>query len=171
MKLIKKIWPTVSDIKSRPTKEGIFHSISWWQAPWKQPILGNCCLWHRKRRSNKRSTSTTKKSKNKQFFKRATMPDKIFGTKWSNPVKLDRKRKVWYLFLRVFQLLFAKSKFLKEDEALSYVSTKFKDFPNISKFRKILSLKSFDNSWGSSYTKFATLDIKFPFTGGESDLC
>ena len=31
-----------------------------------------------------------------------TIPDKIFGTKWSNPVKLDRKRKVWYLFLRVF---------------------------------------------------------------------
>ena len=29
-----------------------------------------------------------------------TIPDKIFGTKWSNPVKLDRKRKVWYLFLR-----------------------------------------------------------------------
>ena len=30
------------------------------------------------------------------------IPDKIFGTKWSNPVKLDRKRKVWYLLLRVF---------------------------------------------------------------------
>ena len=44
-----------------------------------------------------------------------TIPDKIFGTKWSNPVKLDTKKKVWYLFLRVFLLLFAKSKFLKED--------------------------------------------------------
>ena len=32
---------------------------------------------------------------------RATIPDKIFGTKWSNPVKLDRKRKVWYMFLNV----------------------------------------------------------------------
>ena len=31
-----------------------------------------------------------------------TIPDKIFGTKWSNPVKLDRKRKVLYLFLRAF---------------------------------------------------------------------
>ena len=31
-----------------------------------------------------------------------TISDKIFGTKWSNPVKLDRKRKAWYLFLRVF---------------------------------------------------------------------
>ena len=28
-----------------------------------------------------------------------TIPDK---TKWSNPVKLDWKRKVWYLFLHVF---------------------------------------------------------------------
>ena len=33
---------------------------------------------------------------------RAKIPDKIFGTKWSNPVKLDRKGKVWYLFLHVF---------------------------------------------------------------------
>ena len=32
----------------------------------------------------------------------STIPDKIFGTKWNNPVKLDRRRKVWYLFLRVF---------------------------------------------------------------------
>ena len=45
----------------------------------------------------------------------STIPDKIFGTKWSNPVKLDRRRKVWYLFLRVFYLLLAKSKLLKGD--------------------------------------------------------
>ena len=31
-----------------------------------------------------------------------TLVDKILGTKWSNPVKLDRKRKVWYMILRVF---------------------------------------------------------------------
>ena len=31
-----------------------------------------------------------------------TMVEKIVGTKWSNPVKPDRKIKVWYLFLRVF---------------------------------------------------------------------
>ena len=31
-----------------------------------------------------------------------TIPDKIFGTKWTNPVKLDKRRKVWYLFLCVF---------------------------------------------------------------------
>ena len=28
--------------------------------------------------------------------------DKILGAKWTNAVKLDRKRKVWYLFLSVF---------------------------------------------------------------------
>ena len=32
----------------------------------------------------------------------STIPGKIFGTKWSNPVKLDRKRKVWYVFLHAF---------------------------------------------------------------------
>ena len=31
-----------------------------------------------------------------------TILDKIFGTKWSDLVKLDRKRKVCCLFLRVF---------------------------------------------------------------------
>ena len=30
-----------------------------------------------------------------------TIADKIYGTKWINQVKLDIKRKVWYLFLRV----------------------------------------------------------------------
>ena len=31
-----------------------------------------------------------------------TIADEIYGTKRINPVKLDMKRKVWYLFLRVF---------------------------------------------------------------------
>ena len=39
---------------------------------------------------------------NMNIYLQSTIPDKIFGTKWSNPVKLDRKRKVWYLFLHVF---------------------------------------------------------------------
>ena len=39
--------------------------------------------------------------KNKQIFNKCqtTILDNIFGTKWSNLVKQDRKRKVWYLFL------------------------------------------------------------------------
>ena len=43
------------------------------------------------------------------------MKNLLTGTKWNNPVKLDKERKVWYLFLPVFYLLFAKSKFLKGD--------------------------------------------------------
>ena len=31
-----------------------------------------------------------------------TGTDKIFETKWRNPVKLDKERKVWYLFFRAF---------------------------------------------------------------------
>ena len=46
---------------------------------------------------------------------RSTIPDKIFGTKWSNLVKLDKRRKVWYLFLRVFLTAISKSKFLNGD--------------------------------------------------------
>ena len=42
-----------------------------------------------------------------QKFACSDNPYKIFGTKWSNPVKLDRQRKFGYLF--------AKFKFLKED--------------------------------------------------------
>ena len=30
------------------------------------------------------------------------MPDKLFQTKWNNPVKPDRRRNVSYLFLCVF---------------------------------------------------------------------
>ena len=32
----------------------------------------------------------------------STIRDKIFGTKWSNPVNWTRKEKNWYPFLRVF---------------------------------------------------------------------
>ena len=31
-----------------------------------------------------------------------TIADKILGTEWSNPLKLDRTRKLWYLLLHVF---------------------------------------------------------------------
>ena len=31
-----------------------------------------------------------------------TISEEIFGRKWSNLEELERKRKVWYLFLRAF---------------------------------------------------------------------
>ena len=55
----------------------------------------------------------------------------------------------------VFWLLLPEFNFWKGDWALGYVSTQIWDFPNISWFPKILSLKSFGNWWGNSCTKFA----------------
>ena len=66
---------------------------------------------------------------------------------------------VWYLLLRVFWLLLPKFNFWKGDWTLGYISTQIWDFPNIFLFPKILSLTLFGNSWGSSYTEFAILDI------------
>ena len=80
--------------------------------------------------------------------------------------KTGQDKKSWYLLLRVFGLLLPKFNFWKGDWALGYVSTQIWDFSNISLFPKILSLKSFDNLWGNSHTKFAILDITFRFTCG-----
>ena len=52
------------------------------------------------------------------------------------------------------------------DWALGYVCAQIWDFPNISLFPRILSLKLF----GNSYTKFALVDITFRFTCGSSGL-
>ena len=60
--------------------------------------------------------------------------------------------------------------FLKGDWALGYPSLQVLDFLNISLFPKMLSLKSFGNSWRILYTEFAKLDITFRFTRGKSDL-
>ena len=43
----------------------------------------------------------------KNFGRSFSLPDpaisyKIFRTKWSTPIKLERKIKVWYLYFRVF---------------------------------------------------------------------
>ena len=88
----------------------------------------------------------------KNFFSQ-TILDKTFGSKQRKSVKLDRSRKVWYLLLCVFRLLLPKFNFWKGDWTLGYVSTQIWDFPNISLFPKILSLKSLSNSWDNSYAK------------------
>ena len=54
-------------------------------------------------------------------------------------------------WLRVFWLLLQKFNFWKGDCALGYISMQIWDFPDISLFPKILSLKSFVNLWGNSY--------------------
>ena len=71
----------------------------------------------------------------------------------------------------VFWMLLPKFNFWKGDSALGHVFSQiWVDFPNISLFPKILSLKSIGNSWGNLYSKFAMLDITIRFTCGESDL-
>ena len=84
------------------------------------------------------------------LFPVPTILDNTFGTRWRNPLKLDRTRKVWYLLLPGFWLLLPKVNFWKGDWALGYVSTQIWDVPNISLFPKIVTLKSFGNSWGNS---------------------
>ena len=69
---------------------------------------------------------------------------------------------VSYVYLRVFCLLLQGFNFWGGNWALRYVSTEISDFPDISLFPKVLSLKSF----GNSFTKFALLDITFRFTCG-----
>ena len=59
---------------------------------------------------------------------------------------MDRKREFWYLLLRASWQLLPEFNFWKGDWVLGYVSTQNWDFPNITLFPKILSLKSFGNS-------------------------
>ena len=58
----------------------------------------------------------------------------------------------------------------KRDWVLSSASYHFCDFPNISYFPKILSLKLLGNLWGKLYTIFFVLDTKYHLTYGESNL-
>ena len=118
------------------------------------------------RQPNSRESTAPYVSCRNVFLMGSTTLGKVFGTRWRNPAKLDRTRKVWYLLLHVFWLLLPKFNFCRGDGALGYVSTQIWDAPNISLFPKILSLKSFGNSWGNLYTKFSILDITFRFTCG-----
>ena len=102
--------------------------------------------------------------------KSVIIPGKIFGTNQRNPVKLERKRIVWYLLLRVFWLPLPTFNLWEGDWALGYVSTHIWEVSNISKYAKIPSLKSFDDSYTNSHTKFVILDIKLRFTCGNSIL-
>ena len=55
--------------------------------------------------------------------------------------------KVQFLFFKIFLIVLKKNSFWEEDWALGYNSTKFWDLPDIFLFLKVLSLKSFFNSW------------------------
>ena len=72
--------------------------------------------------------------------------------------------------MKAFWQLLSTFNFWKKDWAIGWISTHIWYFSNISKFPKILNLKSFGNSWANSCTKFVMLDIKYHFTCGNSDL-
>ena len=78
-------------------------------------------------------------------YGKATTIPKIFETKSSFHVKQRSTRKVQFLFFSSFLLVLTKYSFWEEDWALGYNSMKFGDFSDISKFPKILSLRSFGN--------------------------
>ena len=77
--------------------------------------------------------------------------------------------KIFFL-LSTLPLLLSKFNFWKGDWALGYIFTQIWVFRNISLFPKIVSLQSFGNLWGNSYTKFAILDITLRCTCDELDL-
>ena len=56
------------------------------------------------------------------------------------------------------------------NHSLVYISITFWDFHAFSLFRKILNLKSFGNSWGSSYTPCLLQIIAIRFTCGEKKI-
>ena len=78
--------------------------------------------------------------------------------------------KFQFLFFSTFLLVSTKLLFWEDDWALGYNSRKFWDFPGLSKFPKILSLKSFTNSWGNSYIPSLLLIIALRFTCSESKI-
>ena len=59
--------------------------------------------------------------------------------------------KSWVSVFQEFSASINKALILEGDWALSYHSMEFKQFPDISYFPKILSFKSFGNSFGNLY--------------------
>ena len=80
------------------------------------------------------------------FYRVSTISHRIFETKSSFHVKQRTAGEVSLLFFGSSLTALTKCSFLQEGWALGYHSAKFTRFPNISKFPKILSLKSFGNS-------------------------
>ena len=58
-------------------------------------------LWSYKKHQKVVTGRTVGQRKIKSWLAQ-TIPDKVFGIKRSTSVKLDKKTKVWYLFLRAF---------------------------------------------------------------------
>ena len=81
----------------------------------------------------------------KIFHPPATTIHRTFEINASFHLKQRTTGKVQFLFFGSFLLVLTKFSFWEEDWALGYNSMKIWDFPDISKFPKILSLQSFGN--------------------------
>ena len=83
----------------------------------------------------------------------------------SSRVRHDRKTLISvfvYLLSTIVNFFFCRG-----DWALGCVPVQFWDFANISLFPKFLNLKSYGNSWSTSYVRFLVQNIEFRFTWGE----
>ena len=74
-----------------------------------------------------------------------------FDTNSSYYVKCRITEKVQFLFFRRFVLVLTKFSFLQEGWVLVTILWSFEIFLIFPNFVRILSLKSFGNSWGNSY--------------------
>ena len=111
------------------------------------------------------------------FVKQYCFTGHDFKRKWSyNPgqnirqivrkLNMDETRKIWYSILPKFWPLVPKIHFCWGDWTLVCSPRDFKIF---LLFPKILSLKSFSNSWGSLYKNLIILEIKSRFTWDKSN--
>ena len=94
---------------------------------------------------------------------------------WRQTHKVKQKRFLHGMFYSSFFAIFyqktLKFGFRVDGWVLTIKSKYFRDFPGISYFPKILSLKSFGNSWGNSYIHFLVIIIFFRFICGDGKLC
>ena len=67
----------------------------------------------------------------------STILCKTLWEKLRNQEKLDKKEKLWYLFLRIFWAIGPNIYFFRGDRALDYISIDFWDFLDIFIFCKI----------------------------------
>ena len=72
---------------------------------------------------------------------------KIWQKVKKNQVIGNKTRKLSYKLLRYFWPLVLKINFWKGEWELGYVTNPLWDWPNISKYHKILGFKSFSNLW------------------------
>ena len=88
---------------------------------------------------------------------KCTVPEKISGMKYRNQAKSDRTKRLWYLLLHNFWLLWPKFYFWKEEWGLGSVSTHFEIFLIFPSFLRSKVFRRLPTCEG----KFIVPDIRF----------